>query len=69
MKRSEWKDAISAAIYGAFIAQQVQDFMNSGKGAPGPVEMRRFAEEAGAVADLWREVVPTPSTYGVRETS
>lgn len=40
------------AVYGAYIAQQVQDFASGGWGAPDELTMRRFVEEAVAVADL-----------------
>ena len=38
------------ACYGAYFALQVRDFIAQGKGAPGPADYDRFAEEAETVA-------------------
>ena len=51
----DWVFAIRTSIIGSMIANQVSEHMRDGKGAPGPKEMARFAEEAAAVADLWEE--------------
>jgi len=45
-----------AAVYGAFVAAQVQEKISSGAGAPSYEEMRSYVEEAYAVADMSEEV-------------
>ena len=42
-------------IAAASIAQQCHDKINSGAGAPDKEDMRRFTEEAEAIAELWEE--------------
>ncbi len=46
------REARWAAVFGACVARQSFDWMAEGHGAPGDVEMRRFVEEAEAVADM-----------------
>ena len=56
MKKISGKQLRYNAIYGAMIAAQVQDLVRDGGGAPDYSQMRRFVEEAYAVADLAEEV-------------
>lgn len=55
MSWEEW-GATVAAIRGASIARQVHDMIESGRGAPSADDMRRFAEEAEAIVELWTDV-------------
>lgn len=50
-----WKDHMRASIAAASIAVQAFDKLRSGRGAPDVDDMRHFAEEGEAVADLWVE--------------
>lgn len=40
----------AVAVYGAFVALQVRDRIHEGHGPPDEILMRRFVEEAEAVA-------------------
>jgi len=42
-------------IAAASIARQCHDKINSGAGAPTVEDMRNYAEEAEAIAELWEE--------------
>jgi hypothetical protein len=50
-----WRHSLRASIIGASIARQAHDKMSEGRGAPGAEDMRRYMEEANALADLWDE--------------
>lgn len=50
-----WVSAMRVSIMGAAIVRQSFDMMRDGRGAPDVDDMRRFAMEAGAIADLWVE--------------
>jgi hypothetical protein len=52
---NDWVFQVRTAIVGSMIANQVNDHIRQGKGAPDKADMIRFAEEAAAVADLWEE--------------
>lgn len=43
------------AVYGAMVALQVHKHMDEGRGAPDDEDMRRFVEEAHAVAEMAEE--------------
>jgi hypothetical protein len=51
-----WKALNKASIYGAMIAQQVQEKRRRELAPPTPDDMLRFSEEAGAIVELWEEV-------------
>lgn len=54
-----WKEnaeTMKMLIAAASIARQAHDKLDSGAGAPDQSDMRRYAEEAEAIADLWAEV-------------
>ncbi len=40
------------AVYGAFIAVQAQDKIESGRGAPDQEDVDRYVEEASTLADM-----------------
>ena len=44
-------------IAAASIAQQCHDKINSGAGAPTVEDMKRYTEEAEAIAELWEEAI------------
>lgn len=50
------------ALWGAFVTIQVRDHMREGRGAPEEADMARFIEEADAVVDLARNLVPSGVT-------
>jgi len=52
-----WKLHMRVAIQAASITRECHDKMARGAGAPDEDDMRRYAEEAGALADLWVEAV------------
>lgn len=52
-----WKQSMRVAIQAASIARQCHDKMARGLGAPDEDDMRRFAEEAAAIADLWEKTL------------
>ena len=49
------RHAIWISTFGAFVALQVQERIQSGRGPPEEVDMDRFVEEAEAVADMARD--------------
>jgi hypothetical protein len=53
--RDAWIDMMHVSIMGASIARQSHDHMRDGRGAPEADDMRRFTDEAEALADLWME--------------
>lgn len=44
------------AVYGAYVAAQVQEYIREGNNGPDYETMRRFVEEAHSVAELSEEV-------------
>lgn len=51
----DWVWHMRIAIQAASIARECHDRMARGVGAPDVEDMRRYAEEGGALADLWEE--------------
>lgn len=58
MEWEQWKAQMRVSIAGASIARQAHDKMAQGRGAPDEEDMKRYAEEAGAIADLWASTLP-----------
>lgn len=56
----EWKKHMRVAIQAASIVRECHDKMARGLGAPDADDMRGYAEEAAALADLWEEVADNP---------
>lgn len=54
----QWKQAMRMAIQAASIVRESHDKMAQGLGAPDKNDMRRFADEAAALADLWESTLP-----------
>lgn len=50
-----WIDMMHVSIMGASIARQAHDHMREGRGAPEADDIRRFTDDAEALADLWME--------------
>lgn len=57
-----WKQSMRVAIMGASIARECHDKMARGRGAPDVDDMRRFSEDAAALADLWEESLNVTTT-------
>lgn len=49
------RDQIRAALVGASIANMAHDHRRAGRGAPDVEDMKRFIEEAEAIAALYDE--------------
>lgn len=50
-----WDDVMLTAIMAASIVRECHDKMARGAGAPDREDMRRFTEEAEAIAELYQE--------------
>jgi hypothetical protein len=61
-----WVQQMRVAIQGASIARECHDKMARGEGAPNEDDMRRFAGDAAALADLWHDAVVTGHRSGHR---
>lgn len=56
----EWKKHMRVAIEAASIVRQCHNKMARGLGPPDVDDMRSYAEESAALADLWEEVADNP---------
>lgn len=54
-----WKRNMRNSIMAAAIVRQCFDMMAEGRGEPKADDMRRFSDEAEAIAQLWAESLPT----------
>jgi hypothetical protein len=52
-----WKRETANRIFAASIALQARDYMADGRGGVTPEVMKRIAEEAAAISEVWEEMV------------
>jgi hypothetical protein len=57
VRYEDWVAHMRVGIMSASIAHECHDKMRRGWGAPDEDDMRRFAEDAGALADLWQDSI------------
>lgn len=55
----DWVFLVRTGIFSAMIANQVSEHNRDGKGGITEEDMKRFEEEAGAVAEIWEKMTWT----------